>query len=160
MAWYTGTYSCGHEDRVQIYGPVKDREWQAERIFSGLCPNCKQEKWNKENQKATETAKEMALPDLQGSEKQVAWANKIRLDMLDQSTEHLNRIVSKAKTEEMKNKLKQSVELIRNHITQNKTSAGWFIDRRYDSFSSIITEIMETEPEIKKLLEEIDKGGR
>ena len=28
MAWYEGTYACGHEGRVNIIGPQKDRGFE------------------------------------------------------------------------------------------------------------------------------------
>lgn len=34
MAWYYGTFACGHEGRVNIIGPHKDRKWKKERAFS------------------------------------------------------------------------------------------------------------------------------
>ena len=40
MAWYYGTYSCGHEGRVNIIGPTKDRQWKADRHFGHMCPEC------------------------------------------------------------------------------------------------------------------------
>lgn len=38
MAWYEGTFACGHEGRVNIIGPQKDRGYKKERAFSRLCP--------------------------------------------------------------------------------------------------------------------------
>lgn len=84
MAWYYGTFSCNHEGRVNIIGPVKDREWKAEYKFNGLCPECYQ-KWKEEererkNREAQEQSKEMELPDLIGSEGQVKWATTLRVN--------------------------------------------------------------------------------
>ncbi|MEG6613779.1 hypothetical protein V6C42_13065 [Pseudoclostridium thermosuccinogenes] len=42
MAWYYGTYACGHEGRVNIIGPHSSRQWIADRKFEGLCPECYQ----------------------------------------------------------------------------------------------------------------------
>lgn len=82
MAWYYGTFSCGHEGRVNIIGPGKDREWKKERAFEKLCPECYEkhliEQREKANKEAAEKAKEMELPVLSGTEKQVAWANTLR----------------------------------------------------------------------------------
>ena len=44
MAWYEGTFACGHDGRVNIIGPQKDRGYKKERAFSRLCPDC----WQKE----------------------------------------------------------------------------------------------------------------
>lgn len=83
MAWYYGTFICGHKGQVDIIGPHKDREWKAERAFSRLCPECYQEakkEAQKEADKESATlTKEYELPELTGSEKQVTWANTLRM---------------------------------------------------------------------------------
>jgi len=40
MAWYYGTYSCGHEGRTNVTGPIEDRQEKADWHFSGLCLEC------------------------------------------------------------------------------------------------------------------------
>ena len=87
MAWYYGTFSCGHDGRVDIIGPTKDREWKAKKKFDGYCPEC-YEKYRKEEkeriyQESVKKACEMELPELTGSEKQVAWANTLRMSFID-----------------------------------------------------------------------------
>lgn len=92
MAWYYGTYSCGHEGRVNIIGPQKFRQYKIDREFEKVCPNCWEEQLKKEHEKANaealEKAKEMELPQLTGSEKQVAWANTIRQQFIDKFIEN------------------------------------------------------------------------
>lgn len=87
MAWYEGTFSCGHEGRVNIIGPNKDRQWKIDYHFSGLCPECyekeRQEKIERENMKAAQEAQKMELPDLEGTDKQVPWANTLRLKFIE-----------------------------------------------------------------------------
>lgn len=41
MAWYNGTFSCGHEDRVNIIGKMSERQWKIDKYFSGVCEECK-----------------------------------------------------------------------------------------------------------------------
>lgn len=78
---YYGTYACGHEGAVDIYGPSKDREWKKENAFSRLCPECREKARQQErdiaNKKAAEAAAEMGLPKLTGTEKQVAWVTPL-----------------------------------------------------------------------------------
>lgn len=87
MAWYYGTYSCGHDGRTNIVGPTKNRERKAEWHFSGLCPECYEKKQKEErkaaNKEAAEKSAEMELPELSGTEKQVAWANTLRLKAIN-----------------------------------------------------------------------------
>lgn len=87
MAQYKVTFSCGHDGFVSIIGSAKDREWKIERASMAECTECyekrKQEERQKENKIAAEKAKEMELPKLQGTEKQVAWANTLRQEVVE-----------------------------------------------------------------------------
>lgn len=83
MAWYDVTYKCGHTCRKQLYGTYKSREnyieWAKE---SRLCPECEDklraDNIRKENETAAQLAADNGYIELQGSPKQVAWANSIR----------------------------------------------------------------------------------
>lgn len=96
MAWYYGTYSCGHEGRVNIVGPGKDRGWKFEREFSKMCPDCYKEWLSKEherkNAEAEQAAAEMELSELIGSPAQIKWANTIRVDAIKQLNEYASKI--------------------------------------------------------------------
>lgn len=96
MAWYYGVYSCNHEGKVNIIGPGQTREWKKERIFSGLCPECYKKKLEEDRMKANieaaEKSAEMELPELTGSEKQVAWANTLRLNFIEKVEKEIERI--------------------------------------------------------------------
>lgn len=95
MSWYYGTYSCGHEGRVNIIGPSKSRQWKADRNFENLCPECYKEQLekarNKKNEEAAEKSKEMELPELEGSDRQVAWANTLRIKVIEELEELIER---------------------------------------------------------------------
>ena len=82
MAWHTIDHVCGHSQRVQIYGPTRDRDRKAEWHASRLCPDCfavQQERERAEaGAKAAEAAKAAGLPTLTGTDKQVSWAEQIR----------------------------------------------------------------------------------
>lgn len=96
MAWYYGTYSCGHDGRTNIIGPCKDREWKSEREFSKMCPECYKEYLAKEREKrnaeAEQAAAEMELPELIGSPAQIKWANTIRMDAINSFENHIDKI--------------------------------------------------------------------
>lgn len=83
MKFY-GTYSCGHDGEIQIYGPTKDREWKAKYEFNRLCPECRelerQRQIEEKNKIAMDAAIQMGLPILTGTERQIAWATTIRYD--------------------------------------------------------------------------------
>ena len=145
MAWYYGTYSCGHEGRVNIIGKERYRQSKADSHFSRLCPECYEKKRQEENAEAnaasSEKAKELGLPELKGTEKQVAWANTLRQQLLEKFEakikEGFTSSVAKRHgiTEE---KLRATLQ----NILSTKTDAKWYIDNR-DIGSYQIIEWME-----------------
>lgn len=83
MAKYDIKFSCGHTETRDLIGKVKDRERKIEYFEEhGLCSECweaeKKREFERQNQKAAEEAREYGLPELTGSEKQVAWATTLR----------------------------------------------------------------------------------
>lgn len=158
MAWYYGTFICGHEGRVNITGPHKHREWKKERAFEKMCPECYekylQEEREKANKEAAAKAAEMELPELTGTEKQVAWANTLRQEMIDR----LEKEIEDFESDEIEEK--EEISEILEYILKNKTDASWYIDNRTRSIYDVIDKIkrqMPSEEEIikKKLEEEI-----
>lgn len=59
-----------------------------------ICSDCQSKQWEADNKKAVEDSKHLGLPELTGSEKQIAWASKIRLDKLKQLEEGLTKLLS------------------------------------------------------------------
>lgn len=86
MASFTINHTCGHEAEVQLFGKVKDRESKADWMANNPCADCakaqKAAKNEAAGQIATTQASEAGLPVLEGSDKQVAWANTIRMERL------------------------------------------------------------------------------
>ncbi len=145
MAWYYGTYSCGHEGRVNVIGKVKDRQWKVDRHFEGLCPECweteKQKRFDEANAKAAAEAAEMDLPELTGTEKQVAWANTLRQKFISEAeksiAEYEEKLNHKHFEENPDKKDKALVILDAMHQALDtrllkETSARFWIDHQYD----------------------------
>jgi len=145
MAWYDGTYSCGHEGCVNIIGPTKNREWIRERKFSELCPECCKKERAAEiervNSAAKESSFEMELPELSGSEKQVNWANTIRLTFIEKIQSVITRLEeSEAARERYARSFERRFGIkedslsayygIMNYSIAQKTSARYWIDNR------------------------------
>lgn len=142
MAWYEGIYSCGHDGRVNVIGPGKDRQWKIDREFSGLCPECykkeQAEKRANANAEAAKKSAEMELPELTGTEKQIAWANTLRVSFI----ERINKIINEISDEDAKRgvlirnsseKIVVKIDMIRDslyHALQSKTDAKFWIDSR------------------------------
>jgi hypothetical protein len=163
MAWYYGTFACGHEGRTNIIGPIKDREWKAERAFAKICSDCykklSEELREQENKEAAERAKEMNLPELAGTEKQVAWANTIRqklIEAFDDTIERMNDEDS-YKARLIKRRIGVSIDeviKIREFIIHNRSQAKYYIDNRYNTIEEYI------EAELQKISAVIDEEDR
>ena len=155
MAWYYGTFSCGHEGRVNIIGPTKDRQWKADKRFSGMCEEC-YSKWLEEekkikNKEALEATKEMELPELTGTEKQIVWANTIRVELIEKLQHEVDKILKDKKLdynseEYLEYRYKDiitkdfisNVNETINYMIENKTDAKWYIDNRSKKTSLLI----------------------
>lgn len=87
MAWYYGTHICGHDGRINVVGKVSERQWRIDKHFSEICEECKLKKREEESAQALEKALKYEFPELNGTEKQVAWANKIRIDFYNHCEE-------------------------------------------------------------------------
>lgn len=142
--WFEGTYACGHDGRVQIYGPSKDRERIAAQEFSKLCRACYIAQMQ---QIAQKNAQSKALPALHGSEKQIAWAMCIRDGLL---TAHEN--------ENIPAQIANATNYVINHMTRKQTDASWWIDHRdrVNNVMGFVRYYMVANPEVheeaKKLI--------
>ena len=78
MAKYDVVFSCGHEERIELFGKGSERERKIAWFEKyGLCSCC----YKAEQQaKAAARAAAWELPALTGSPKQIAWAERIRSD--------------------------------------------------------------------------------
>jgi len=78
MAKYDVTFSCGHEETIELFGKGSERERKIAWFEKyGLCSCC----YKAEQQaKAAARAAAWELPALTGSPKQIAWAERIRSD--------------------------------------------------------------------------------
>lgn len=137
MAKYGIVYSCGHAGEVELYGKEEERrrkiKWYEDE---GVCPECYKAQREEAERKQVEEANSYGLADLTGSEKQVAWANKIRAQFVNAAMEKTSQ--------ENKDWLLQ--------LINKKTEAKFWIDNRDCTMLSlgkkIIGEIREEKKEI------------
>lgn len=88
MAKYTVKHNCGHEHEYLLFGKHSDRESRLEWLATQDCPECKRAAKEKKNAEAI-TGSPFAVVEntvLKGTEKQVAWANRIRREFLVELT--------------------------------------------------------------------------
>jgi hypothetical protein len=176
MAWYYGTFACGCEGRVNIIGPTKDRQWKADRKFEGLCEDCYKKHLEEERQKANEEAaeksKEMELPELTGTEKQIAWANTLRQKLIERFEDvtkdeetikkfidvkfsDLLEIKKEFGVEYLKKLLcQEGISMVLDYILTNKTEAKYYIDNRDED---TLFHIKKNHKEALKMKEEVIK---
>lgn len=119
MAKYTITYKCGHTEEMQLFGKMADRDrkiaWYAEQD----CPECKAAA-------ARAAAKERGLVELEGTAKQIVWAEQIRDKFLELSEQIKKQLETKAEDPRV-------LELfaVLDDAKSNSKASFW-IDNRYD----------------------------
>lgn len=136
MAWYeVKCNECGKEFRVQLMGKVRDREWKLEH-WTWVCEECKTKKKEDEAQKAAEKSKEMQLPELVGSEKQIKWALQIRLQAIKEMEKQIEaqKALERLNPEGNPEREEYLMRLGFDDILKNETKASWWIDHRHTSF--------------------------
>ena len=75
----TVTYSCGHKGLIEVWGSQAERDRKIYACENGLCPECAKKQQQEEIEAQIQ---ELGLITLQGSEKQIEWANKIRFEKI------------------------------------------------------------------------------
>lgn len=162
MAYYNFTFSCGHEDSIQLFGKEKERQRKIEYFKEfGICKKCYREKIEQYRaealSKAIENAKIKSLPELKGSEKQITWALTIRDVFLEDIEKYSNEweqaVVKLGASEEQIKIGKEEFDIVKNFFI-NKTHSAFWIDNRDNEVPIMIlkytNEIINT-PEGKNL---------
>lgn len=152
---FDGVYKCGHEGTIKQGGFTKDyAKWQAEQEFkSHICPECtKEEKYKVYKQEAEEInkeAKEMGLPELEGTEKQVTWALSLRPEFKETLEKNLVDLPKKwlekfkedypqdYNTEDGAEEIKNVIQSAIDYIINTETKSTYYIDHRNLSFLSL-----------------------
>ena len=121
MALYGITYRCGHEDMVQIYGTNVHGERKKKAAWYGTidCPACRTAKARQEHD---------GLPALEGTDKQVAWADDIRGKYMPKYAQERQEWADHGATDEQLAKVDKVLAWLKG-----QTSAAWWIDNRFSS---------------------------
>ena len=163
MAHYDITHTCGHDERIELFGKTSERERRIEWLQERPCTEC----WKKERAAEAEARKNKeaamiveklgndaaeainalsnATCALEGSAKQVAWAEDIRTKCIAQALDQLHdlaaRLPGKA-TAQQSADLAAHCKAISSTIA-NKTSAAWWIENRDDIAKAVICEAIK-----------------
>ena len=156
MAKYSVTASCGHTVWVELIGKTRDREWRLARLREEPCWDCRREA---EREQAREQATTEGWPSLEGTPKQVAWAEAIRAQLVERAREFLSDArkwaVRHYSADEIDRGMAPYEALVERLIAQ--TSARWWIDHRDRSGRGILRDVI---PEGWKEAEDISSRVR
>ena len=123
MAKYMVTHRCGHEVSHNLFGPGKERKSKLMWLAAQECQECYIQKQVAEAMKKSE---EMGLPELIGSEKQIAWAVQIRVQKLRELDALKSRIQPGSEGEA---KFAETIEILLRNVgsrfwIENRDSSG------------------------------------
>lgn len=125
MAQYNIHHTCGHEETVQIYGTNVhgERQRKAEWLESKPCRDCERKAMRDENL--------AGAAELEGSEKQVSWANDLRAKAIGDIKAKLAKIDTQyiAAPQDWKDAQRKAGEAIITAMLA-ETSAKTIIDNR------------------------------
>jgi len=129
---YDVKFSCGHTQTVELFGAGAERERKiAYYEQSGICSECFAKKQAERVEKAN-----AGMPALEGSEKQVAWANKIRANLVEKYGKEIEFLKDEKNVTQVKEAIAKAPEHIQSkrfekamRIT-SETSAKWFIENQ------------------------------
>ncbi|MFZ5746559.1 MAG: hypothetical protein ACOY45_02750 [Pseudomonadota bacterium] len=100
MAKYDVQHICGHTVSHQLFGKEIERTRKIEWLKTTDCPDCHRAARDAERNAATAAAKAAAqdsgLPALIGTDKQIAWAERLRAEMLATVSEQVAAIITRA----------------------------------------------------------------
>lgn len=164
MAQYGVTHSCGHTHTHQLYGKHTERERRIAWLSTQDCPECRETKFRAaceaENEAAAQTAEQQNLPLLTGSEKQVAWANSIRVRMLAALPAALETMRTKTAKGAEKGGIHADLAAAVNASADVfagqmylQGAAKWWIDNRDTSVDALLLSHLRKDAEVARLNE-------
>jgi hypothetical protein len=139
-------HACEHTVLYPFYGD-DDFAWgdRAQQLSQGICRLCaaieQKEEQRKKAVQAHHYAKERGLPPLEGSEKQVAWAETVRLSAfgaIDKVLKWVDEVNEEAEREDpdywytVQQGVKRSITYL-----EEQTDAKWWIDHRHGMFNNL-----------------------
>ncbi len=139
-------HACDHTVLYPFYGD-DDFAWteRAKQIGQGICRLCaaaeKKEEQRKKSVQARFHAEQRGLPPLEGSDKQVAWAETVRLGAfgaVDKVLKWIEEVNEEAEREDPDywSMVKQGIERSVTYL-EEQTDAKWWIDHRQGMYNNL-----------------------
>lgn len=152
---YTVTFACGHTHTVELYGPMDERKRKVAYLETVECKDCKKAKLEAErkaeSEAAAQKAKEGGLPELEGSPKQIAWAETLRAEKVEiwkqmMDTIKMDKIYAKF-PEVSHESVDAAIAGVKSKMEKDLygTSAKWFIENRFRSPVKIFGSLLDEE---------------
>lgn len=116
---------CGTAFKVHLEGPRRTREWRLKN-WDWRCDACRQKAIERANAEAASQAESMGLPELTGTEKQIPWAENIRMERVENLREYAARCQERPRLLRLDHfEAEPAVTWI-----LGQTSAAWWINHR------------------------------
>lgn len=141
MAKYSVDHTCGHSQTHELLGPHKERDRKLAWLETTVCSDCCHAKREADHAAAATLAAEenqaAGLPALIGSEKQVAWAESIRVPICAALAAAESTLAARTWTSpEAEREMRDAFALIVDEVC-GRTDARWWIDEgRHLGFTS------------------------
>lgn len=164
MAHYDISHTCGHDERIELFGPTRDRESRIEWLQERPCTEC----WKKERAAEAEARRDKeaamiveklgddaaealnaitsAACKLVGSSRQIMWAEDIRAKCITEIIDRLHNLVSRIPgkvTAQLSAEFTVRCNAFASVIA-NETSAAWWIDNRDDTLKAVTREAVKS----------------
>lgn len=164
MAHYDISHTCGHDERIELFGPTRERERRIEWLQGRPCTEC----WRKERAAEAEARKNKeaamivekfgddtaeavnaisnAASNLKGSSRQIMWAEDIRAKCITEIIDRLHHLVARIPgkaTDQQSTAFAARCKAIASVIA-NETSAAWWIENRDDTLKAVTREAVKS----------------
>ncbi|MFE3610417.1 hypothetical protein [Streptomyces goshikiensis] len=151
---YEITHSCGHRATADILGTNAhgEREGRADWLASRPCPDCARRQRTAEYQRLNEHAaargRRAGWAPLEGTDRQTAWAETIRVEKTDELRDALGRVTDRATAE--------ILQLWDRLVIARQTNAAWWIDQQHTRAPRLLVRHCpaDTTDHLRTLLEE------
>lgn len=126
------THACGHLQEHALFGPGQARDDRKTWLTSTDCTDCYRAD---QTARALEQAQADGLPDLTGTEKQIAWAATIRQELLAEMDGIIAECVAADVSKMSEARARRHTTALRvmkcaRRVTAEITPSRWWIDRR------------------------------
>lgn len=155
---------CGKEfevSTIKMNRKLADSWEQWASTVYDCCYECEEKIRAEENARCAAEAKALGLPGLNGTQKQIAWAESIRLNIMRRMDEVFEKKLEIAQKcdGDFENREAKMVDVVRKYILENYTSASWWIDNREMDALKIISAVYnKREHEFDTIIDSIDSA--